>query len=184
MEPIVVTSAVTWFVTIPSPIGPLTLTSSGSGLSGVHMAPHPVAARRSLLWREDSSLFDQATRQLAEYFGGTRRAFDVPLELTNGTPFQSEVWRALEKIPYGETISYGELARRVGRPTGGRSVGAAVGRNPWAVIVPCHRVIAANGELTGFGGGIERKRWLLEHEGLEIRGPRSDRRAKVLSALS
>ena len=102
-------------------------------------------------------------RQLEEYFAGERTTFDVPLA-PEGAPFEREVWRALEEIPYGETVSYGEIARRVGQPTAARAVGTANGRNPIAVIVPCHRVIGANGSLTGYGGGLERKRLLLELE--------------------
>ena len=102
--------------------------------------------------------------QLTEYFAGTRTTFDLPLEFS-GTDFQLQVWQMLRAIPYGTTTSYGELARRLGDPTASRAVGAANGQNPIPVIVPCHRVIGANGDLTGFGGGLDRKRWLLEHEG-------------------
>ncbi len=101
--------------------------------------------------------------QLEEYFAGERTSFDIPLA-PEGAPFEREVWRALEEIPYGETVSYGEIARRVGQPTAARAVGTANGRNPIAVIVPCHRVIGADGSLTGYGGGLERKRLLLELE--------------------
>jgi methylated-DNA-[protein]-cysteine S-methyltransferase len=102
---------------------------------------------------------------LAEYFSGSRRDFDIPLSL-HGTVFQLRVWRTLTQIPYGETCSYGDLARRLDNPGASRAVGLANGRNPISVIVPCHRVIGANGSLTGYGGGLERKRWLLAHEGL------------------
>jgi len=102
-------------------------------------------------------------RQLEEYFAGKRTTFDVSLA-PEGAPFEREVWRALEEIPYGETVSYGEIARRVGQPTAARAVGTANGHNPIAVIVPCHRVIGADGSLTGYGGGLERKRLLLELE--------------------
>ncbi|HYM67200.1 MAG TPA: methylated-DNA--[protein]-cysteine S-methyltransferase, partial [Patescibacteria group bacterium] len=101
--------------------------------------------------------------QLGEYFAGRRTDFDVPLEM-EGTPFQLRVWEALREIGYGETISYGELARRIGNPSASRAVGMANGCNPIAVIVPCHRVIGANGTLTGYGGGVERKRLLLDLE--------------------
>jgi methylated-DNA-[protein]-cysteine S-methyltransferase len=114
-------------------------------------------------WRADRGTFADVRRQLAEYFGGDRITFDVPLAAA-GTPFQRAVWRGLRGIPYGETISYGELARRIGRPSAVRAVGLANGRNPISVIVPCHRVIGADGTLTGYGGGIERKRLLLELE--------------------
>jgi methylated-DNA-[protein]-cysteine S-methyltransferase len=101
--------------------------------------------------------------QLAEYFAGERRAFDLPLA-PQGSGFQVEVWRALLRIPYGETCSYGDIARVVGRPAASRAVGAANGRNPIPIIVPCHRVIGSNGSLTGYGGGLPVKRWLLDHE--------------------
>jgi methylated-DNA-[protein]-cysteine S-methyltransferase len=112
--------------------------------------------------RDDGALAEWFT-QLDEYFAGTRTAFDLPLQL-HGTPFQVEVWEQLRRIPYGETISYGELARRVDRPEAARAVGAVNGQNPIAIVVPCHRVIGADGSLTGFGGGLDWKRRLLEIE--------------------
>jgi methylated-DNA-[protein]-cysteine S-methyltransferase len=101
--------------------------------------------------------------QLGEYFAGERTDFDLRLA-ASGNAFERRVWRALEEIPYGETVSYGEVARRIGRPDGARAVGLANGRNPISIVVPCHRVIGANGSLTGYGGGIERKRFLLDLE--------------------
>ncbi len=101
--------------------------------------------------------------QLAEYFAGERTEFDIPLKLA-GTPFQNRVWQELARIPFGVTISYGELARRVGQPTASRAVGSANGKNPISIIVPCHRVIATSGNLTGYGGGLPNKQWLLQHE--------------------
>jgi methylated-DNA-[protein]-cysteine S-methyltransferase len=109
-------------------------------------------------------LLDRARRQLAEYFVSARTRFDLPLDPI-GSAFQRRVWDALGAIPYGTTLSYSELARRLGDPLATRAVGAANARNPIPIIVPCHRVIGAHGELTGFGGGLDRKRWLLEHEG-------------------
>lgn len=109
-------------------------------------------------------MLDRAERQLMEYFDGTRTTFDLPLE-PSGTEFQLRVWELLRRIPYGVTTSYGVLARKLGDPQKSRAVGAANGANPIPIIVPCHRVVGSNGELTGFGGGLERKRWLLEHEG-------------------
>lgn len=106
-------------------------------------------------------------RELEEYFAGTRRTFAVPLA-PKGTPFQQAVWHALLDIPYGDTVSYGELAARIGRPGAVRAVGAANGANPIPVIIPCHRVIGSDGKLTGYGGGIERKQWLLAHEGRRL----------------
>jgi methylated-DNA-[protein]-cysteine S-methyltransferase len=114
-------------------------------------------------WRPADEPFADVRRQLSEYFDGERDEFDVPLGMT-GTPFQRRVWQALQRIPYGETTTYGELARRLGRPSASRAVGLANGRNPIAVIVPCHRVIGSDGSLTGYGGGVERKRLLLELE--------------------
>jgi methylated-DNA-[protein]-cysteine S-methyltransferase len=108
-------------------------------------------------------VLDQAAEQLAEYFAGERTEFDVPLAAV-GTPFQQRVWRMLEKIPFGETWSYGQLAARIGRPSASRAVGAANGKNPIGIIVPCHRVIGANGSLTGYAGGMPMKKWLLAHE--------------------
>jgi methylated-DNA-[protein]-cysteine S-methyltransferase len=110
-------------------------------------------------------MLDAARTQLDEYFAGARLEFDLPLD-AQGTPFQRRVWTALAEIPFGQTISYAELARRVGDVKAVRAVGAANGRNPIPIIVPCHRVIGANGSLVGFGGGLERKQWLLEHEGV------------------
>lgn len=112
--------------------------------------------------RDDGALADWCTR-LDEYFAGTRTEFDLPVRL-HGTPFQVEVWEQLRRIPYGETISYGDLARRVGRPEAARAVGAANGQNPVAIVVPCHRVIGADGSLTGFGGGLAWKQRLLDLE--------------------
>jgi methylated-DNA-[protein]-cysteine S-methyltransferase len=112
--------------------------------------------------RDDAAL-EFVRTQLDEYFAGTRTEFDLPIRL-HGTPFQVEVWEQLRKIPYGETISYGELAKRVDRPEAARAVGAANGQNPIAIVVPCHRVIGADGSLTGFGGGLPWKRWLLARE--------------------
>ena len=110
---------------------------------------------------------DDLTTQLGDYFAGRRRTFTIELA-PNGTPFQLAVWKALLAIPYGDTVSYAELARRIGKPRAVRAVGAANGANPIPVIIPCHRVIGSNGTLTGYGGGIERKQWLLTHEGRRL----------------
>jgi methylated-DNA-[protein]-cysteine S-methyltransferase len=114
-------------------------------------------------WRRDDSLFVEAFRQLHAYFAGELTRFDLPLRLA-GTAFQNKVWTALCDIPFGETISYGALASRIGKPTASRVVGGANGANPLSIVVPCHRVIGSNRSLTGFGGGIEAKRFLLAHE--------------------
>jgi methylated-DNA-[protein]-cysteine S-methyltransferase len=147
-----------WTV-VDSPIDPLLLVGDETGLRELQMAPHqpPPGAE------PDDRALAPVAAQLADYFAGRRLAFDVPLAPV-GTAFQLKVWLALREIPYGRTTTYGEIATGLGRPTASRAVGLANGRNPLAVIVPCHRVIGANGSLTGFGGGLPRKRWLLEHE--------------------
>jgi len=154
------------FCHFQSPIGRLLLTSDGTALTGLYMEPSR-KAQSTDGWCEDAAgaPLAQALRQLSEYFAGTRREFDLPLRM-QGTGFQQRVWRELTEIPYGQTWSYGELAKRIDNPSASRAVGLANGRNPISVIVPCHRVIGADGSLTGYGGGLERKRWLLAHEGL------------------
>jgi methylated-DNA-[protein]-cysteine S-methyltransferase len=147
------------FTTIPSPIGDLQLAGDGHALSSLHTAPHSPGPG----WERDDHAFEAARTQLQEYFAGERSVFDLDLAM-RGTEFQLRVWDALTQIPYGEHISYGELALRVGAPGAARAVGLANGRNPVSIVVPCHRVIGANGTLTGYGGGLERKRWLLDHE--------------------
>jgi methylated-DNA-[protein]-cysteine S-methyltransferase len=149
--------------TIESPIGPLTLVALDGVLTNVsmheqrHGSPLLDAAIRDDAW------FKDVADQLDAYFAGELTSFDLEMNML-GTPFQQKVWSRLCEIPYGETISYGELARRVGNPRASRAVGLANGRNPVALIVPCHRVIGADGSLTGYGGGLERKTWLLDHE--------------------
>ena len=149
-----------------SPIGTLRIVGSDTGL-------------RAILWPEDDPtrvVLDEPTidqpghrhlaracAQLAEYFAGTRKTFDLDLE-PRGTDFQLECWNALADIPYGTTVSYGDQARAIGRPRSVRAVGGANGRNPLSIVVPCHRVVAADGALTGFAGGLSTKRWLIEHE--------------------
>ena len=144
--------------TFTSPIGPLTLHASDGKITSLWMEDDDPPEHR-----DDTPPLDEARRQLEAYFAGELREFDLPLA-PSGSEFQLRVWKELSRIPYGETISYGELARRVGDPTKARAVGAANGRNPLPVIVPCHRVIGADGSLTGFGGGLDRKRRLLELE--------------------
>lgn len=150
---------------IDSPIGPLLVAAEDAGLRLIEFqAPrHPVA--RGDDWREgDHPLLRRAQAQLDEYFAGRRRRFDLPLA-PQGTAFQRGVWFELAAIPYGATVSYAQLAARVGRPAATRAVGAANGRNPLPIVLPCHRVIGTDGSLTGFGGGLPRKRFLLELEG-------------------
>jgi methylated-DNA-[protein]-cysteine S-methyltransferase len=144
---------------IDTPIGPLGLTASGAGLRRVRFHA------RGLRTEGRSPVLDEAAAQLGAYFAGELTAFDLPLDL-DGTDFQLACWRALATIPYGQTVSYGEQARRLGLgPAAARAVGTANGQNPLPLILPCHRVIGADGSLTGFGGGLETKRFLLEHEG-------------------
>lgn len=150
----------TYFTEFASPIGKLQLRGTDTSLTGVFMEPH---SRPHDAVRDDAPLRD-ARRQLEEYFAGERREFSLALDAA-GTEFQRSVWRALRAIPYGETASYGDIARRIGNPRAVRAVGLANGRNPISIIVPCHRVIGANGTLTGYGGGLERKRFLLALEG-------------------
>lgn len=160
------------YTRVDSPIGELLLSGDGRALHGLHMVHGRRLIEPAADWREDAAPFAEVRRQLSEYFEGERTAFDLPLAL-HGTEFQRRVWAALREIAYGETISYGELARRIGRPGASRPVGTANGRNPISVIVPCHRVIGAGGALTGYGGGLERKRLLLELEaGASARLPR------------
>ncbi|MGE5194798.1 MAG: methylated-DNA--[protein]-cysteine S-methyltransferase [Deltaproteobacteria bacterium] len=153
---------------VPSPIGDLMLVSNGEALTGLYMSDHRGGPKPEDGWRPDEGEFDAVSIQLAAYFAGDLREFDVPLA-PHGAEFQKKVWRELCRIPFGKTISYGELARRIGQPTASRAVGLANGRNPISIIVPCHRVIGADGTLTGYGGGIDRKKWLLEHEGSAMR---------------
>jgi methylated-DNA-[protein]-cysteine S-methyltransferase len=147
---------------VASPVGPLVLESDGDVLIGIWL-PNTTRAAGGGGHDAPPVLKDTAT-QLVEYFAGARTAFDIPMDL-QGTAFQREVWAELSTIPYGETISYGELARRVGRPKGPRAVGQANGKNPIPIIVPCHRVLASNG-LGGYGGGLTMKRSLLAVEGV------------------
>lgn len=151
------------YTTVHSPIGQLLLLSDGEALRGLYMQEGRKPATINPSWVCSTEPFADVTEQLNEYFAARRTVFDIPLAL-EGAPFEREVWHALEEIPYGETVSYGQIARRLNQPSAARAVGLANGRNPIAVIVPCHRVIGADGTLTGYGGGLERKRLLLELE--------------------
>jgi methylated-DNA-[protein]-cysteine S-methyltransferase len=140
-----------------TPIGTLGLVGSNAGLREIHWSCD------GLHLGESCGVLDETARQLTAYFAGTLTAFDLPLDLV-GTPFQLAAWHALAEIPYGTTVSYGEQAGRIGRPAAIRAVGAANGRNPVPIVLPCHRIVGSDGSLTGFGGGLELKRFLLDHE--------------------
>jgi methylated-DNA-[protein]-cysteine S-methyltransferase len=149
---------------VDSPIGDLLLTSDGQSLTGLYMLGGG-AKPPSPEWSRSEAALAAVAGQLTEYFRGDRTSFSMPLA-PSGTPFQLAVWEQLTLIPFGETASYGDIAAALGkRPVASRAVGLANGRNPISVIVPCHRVIGADGSLTGYGGGLERKEWLLRHEG-------------------
>lgn len=149
---------------LESPIGRLLLLSDGVALSGVYMESHKRGPLPGPHWQRDDRSLASVADQLRAYFAGELRQFDLPLAL-RGTKFQLRVWNALRAIPFGHTQSYAEVADRIGAPRSVRAVGAAVGRNPISIIVPCHRVVGSDGGLTGFAGGLARKSWLLAHEG-------------------
>jgi methylated-DNA-[protein]-cysteine S-methyltransferase len=157
------------FKTMKSPLGRLKLVGSDAGLAAVlweHDNPRRVRLP-AIIEDSDHPILIEAERQLGEYFAGTRKVFDLKLDY-RGTPFQKKVWDALLTIPFGETRTYGELARQIGRPSAGRAVGAANGKNPISIIAPCHRVIGSTGKLTGFAGGLEAKATLLRLEGSDV----------------
>ncbi|WP_372470752.1 methylated-DNA--[protein]-cysteine S-methyltransferase [Saccharothrix luteola] len=154
---------VTVHAVVDSPVGELTLVARDGVLAGLYLPEHRHRPALETFGARDASPFGEVVAQLEEYFAGRRTRFDLPLSMA-GTPFQRTVWDALKDIPHGETTSYGELAARIGRPTAFRAVGLANGKNPVSIIVPCHRVVGSTGGLTGYGGGIERKRLLLGFE--------------------
>ncbi len=162
---------ITRFVTVESPLGPLLLTADEGGLTrvefpdsdgGHHPDPGWVAVEP-----EEEPVLEAAREQLAGYFAGERTGFELPLAPV-GTAFQQQVWEALNTIDHGQTRSYGQLAAQLGRPTASRAVAQAIGRNPLAIVVPCHRVIGSDGSLTGYASGLERKRFLLDLEGVPV----------------
>jgi methylated-DNA-[protein]-cysteine S-methyltransferase len=157
---------VIYFSTMESPIDELLFLSEGEALSCLHMIEGKQKMEIDSAWKRDDKLpiFKAVREQLESYFAGELKDFDVPMQM-HGTEFQLKVWNELCNIPYGTTINYGQLAHRIGNPNAQRAVGLANGRNPIAVIVPCHRVIGANGTLTGYGGGLSRKEILLKLEG-------------------
>ena len=158
-----------------SPHGRMLLVASGEGLTGVYFDGQKYHASIEPGWREDPrhAILRQAGRELAEYFAGERKRFETPLA-PEGTPFQRAVWRAISSVDFGRTIPYGELAIRAGFPGSSRAAGAATGRNPLTIIVPCHRIVGSDGSLTGYAGGLERKRALLALEGACAESPTAD----------
>ena len=148
---------------VDSPVGQLTLVGEDGTLTGLYMENQRHRPAEESFGAVDASPFGAVIEQLAAYFDGELDTFDLPLA-PRGTPFQRTVWAALREIPYGETISYGELAQQIGRPGAARAVGLANGKNPIGIIVPCHRVVGSGGDLTGYGGGLARKQYLLEFE--------------------
>lgn len=154
-------------IMMESPVGPLRLIAGERGLRAILWGADDVVRVASVdeseLVEGSTPLLDEAVRQLDEYFAGTRRDFDLPLDPA-GTPFQQSAWMVLRTIPYGQTISYGQQASRLGDPNKARAVGAANGKNPLSIVVPCHRVIGSGGQLTGFAAGLDIKSWLLDHE--------------------
>lgn len=155
-----------FFTIMQSPVGALTLVATNRGLRAVLWPGDEgrVPLPDTMDEQPEHQVLVNATSQLREYFSGERHEFDLPLDL-RGTEFQRAAWQALANIPYGTTASYGEQATRIGRPTAVRAVGAANGRNPLSIVLPCHRVVGSNGSLTGFAGGLDSKRLLLQHEG-------------------
>jgi len=156
------------FTTIETPVGPLLLAADDGGLCFISFAGKKRAVRPERAWIENAKPLAEVIRQLRAYFRGELEEFDVPLNM-RGTPFQLRVWQGLREIPYGETTSYGALARRIGEPDAVRAVGAANGSNPIPIIVPCHRVIGSDGSLTGYGGGLPIKEKLLALESRQLR---------------
>src|SRR5262245_15597817 len=152
-----------YYTTIDSPIGGLFLTSNGEAITELYTEKHKVRPKPIRGWLRRDALFPETAELRRAYFAGALNESDLPLAI-GGAPFQQRVWSELQKIPYGSTISYGELARRIGNPKASRAVGAANGSNPISIIIPCHRLIGSNGKLTGYGGGIERKKFLLDFE--------------------
>ena len=159
------TETIRSYTVVESPVGPLTLVAEDGRLVGLYMHDQRHRPEAPTFGQRDDTAepFEAAREQLAEYFAGERTTFDLPLA-PHGTPFQRSVWAALQEIPYAKTWSYGELAEHIGNPKASRAVGLANGRNPIGIVIPCHRVIGRSGSLTGYGGGLERKRSLLDLE--------------------
>lgn len=157
-----------FYTHLATPLGPLLVAADESGLRQILFAKGKEPATPDLTWSKDERLLREPIRQLRAYFAGDLETFDLPLS-PQGTPFQQRVWKELCKIPYSETISYGQLASRIGNPKASRAVGLANGSNPIPIIIPCHRVIGSNGKLTGYGGGLPIKEKLLALERRQLR---------------
>jgi methylated-DNA-[protein]-cysteine S-methyltransferase len=153
----------TYYSFLDSPLGPLLVYGDGEFVTGLFLSKPDDTWSIDASWQKSEAPFSTVREQLAEYFAGTRQEFDISIKL-DGTPFQRRVWRELTRIPFGATISYAQLARRIGKPSASRAVGHANSRNPISILVPCHRVIGADGKLTGYAGGIANKEWLLTWE--------------------
>lgn len=153
-----------WFDEFATPVGKLRVAVDDTGVRHVLFETNHHAMPSLADWKRDKKPTREVREQLLDYFDGNRKGFDLPINPV-GTPFQRKVWKTLAKIPYGATWSYGELAAKVGKPAASRAVGAANGRNPLPILLPCHRVVGSDGSLTGFGGGLPVKAWLLSHEG-------------------
>jgi methylated-DNA-[protein]-cysteine S-methyltransferase len=166
-------TSTTCYSYIDCPLGRMFVRGDGQFVTGLFMPHHKGWRGPDASWQQSDASFTAVREQLAEYFAGERQHFDVPLKLA-GTPFQRQVWQELVRIPFGTAITYAQLAQRVGKPTASRAVGHANSRNPVSIIVPCHRVIGADGKLTGYAGGVDKKQWLLAWE----------RRATVISVFA
>ena len=154
----------TWYTILDTPFGALCIAGTTQGLTHVEFQDGERPVRPEPDWQENQGVLDEAREQLQAYFEGQRRRFTLPVA-PEGTPFQQRVWRELQQIPWGATTTYREIAEKLGQPAAVRAVGHANGRNPVAIVIPCHRVVGANGYLTGYAGGIATKRRLLQHEG-------------------
>ena len=169
----------------PSPLGPLTLASDGCALTGLWLAGQRYFGGSAAAWegKDDVPVFIDARLWLDSYFAGEEPAGDELPLLPAGTDFQQRVWQQLLQIPYGETVTYGDIAQRIGCASA-RAVGGAVGKNPISIIVPCHRVVGSDGALTGYAGGISRKEWLLCHEGIKIEKSKCPARTVIFERIS
>ncbi|HXR58604.1 MAG TPA: methylated-DNA--[protein]-cysteine S-methyltransferase [Burkholderiales bacterium] len=154
-----------YYDTFDSPWGGMLIAASNQGISGIYFSRQKYHPKRGKEWQHapGNAHLKRAKKQLGEYFAGKRKSFDLELDPA-GSPFQKRVWKAIAGVPYGETISYGELAQRAGFPEGARAAGAATGRNPISIVVPCHRIVGSSGKLTGYAGGLDKKRALLALE--------------------